>query len=320
MISRQAGAVYTRPQNPTQRLIWRPTRSVDARQWLAKLCAGPALWQVLCRDGRGSLARHFRLGGRRLRGRPSGSLLRGSLAWGFLLLLALGQGYSLVGAGIIWTLPLWLMGFSAWGCVGWILRIAAMGRRKNGPGAMDELNVIPPGPVFIWLLICKLALHEGETLVWLSLLRRIMAGLALFCLAMALMIAAAQIGSIAPLELGALLASLAMIGLVIPLEHRQSVIIACLSAIIVCARSQSLFDKAAAAVAGFTVLQALSYALAVALAMALGALELGMVFALFLLLREGLITALWQLLLHQLNEDDLLQSGGPWSRALGRDR
>ena len=314
---------------------------------LARCFTSPALWQALSRDARHPIARHFsrRRPGRRLAYNADGSprvhtnspLLAGSLLWGALLLIAAafisarnpfgmaGRAGGLINASCqeacstLLALPAWLMLFSGFYCALWIGRIAALHARQAGAGSLETVGLTPPGPAFVFLVMAKVALNEGDALAWLSWLRRALGAMVLFSLFMALCIASAQVGQVKPGELGAMVATLALLAWLIPHEHEQSVIIACLAAILVCARPKGSLDRTSAAVAGFALLQALSYALALAVALVIGALELGIVFAFFLLIREGMITALWKLLLRQCNEDDLLLDSNPWSAALGSE-
>ena len=51
-------------------------------------------------------------------------------------------------------------------------------------------------------------------------------------------------------------------------------------------------------------MQILSYSLAIALVVALEAILISIAFALYLVIRELLIAALWRVVLRQVNEDD----------------
>ena len=293
--------------------LWRWMR------WSARphFFARAALWQSLSRDASHPIARRLRpqLGrGSRLSPRKDSvswqpTLLPFSLVCGLLVLGAFAHAYSSLGPATIWTLPLWLMLFSLSYCAVWIARIVNQLARLARDGSLDALGVTPLGPAFVYLVACRLVLNAGDALAWLTFLRRTLAALVFLSLAMALCVAATQIRALNPLELVSLLLALTLLGLVIPLEHQQSVIMAILTALIIGARPQSHFDRASAAVAAFMLLQVASFALALALLLALDALELSLALALFLLIREALIVALWKLVLRQLNEDNYLAFG-----------
>ena len=286
-------------------------------RWFAKpqLSTRAALWQALSRDAGHPIARHLR------RQLGSGSSSRAdSASWqptilpfclicGLLALAAFARAYSSLGPASIWTLPLWLMLFSLSYCAVWIARIVNQLARLASDGSLDALGVTPLGPAFVYLVACRLVINAGDALAWLTFLRRALAGVVLLVLVMALCIAATQIRELNALELVSLLLALALLGLVIPLEHEQSVILALLTALVIGARPQSHIDRASAALAAFTLLQIMSFALALALVIALDALELSLALALYLLIRELLIVALWKLLLRQLNEDSFLALG-----------
>ncbi len=276
--------------------FWRQARRLFPRH---------CLWQQLQRSSRQPLAAHF---SRQLKRAGPARALPLSLAWALILFGAFFTVFNAISHQILWTLPLWLMLFSLCYCACWLRRVVALLPRQARAGLTDEVSVMPRGQAYVYLLMAKAALHEGDALAWLTLLRRALAGLTLLCWSIALGIAAAQLEQIPLRELGALLMALALLALLFPLEHAQSVIIAWLTAIFVCARGQKELDRGSIAIVSFALLQILSYCLAVAVAIALQVVELSIVFALYLLLRECLIMALWQLLLRLLNSDDR-----PWA-------
>lgn len=266
-----------------------------------RIFARASLWQVLRRDARHPIVSHFNRqlkSGRRVR------LLPVCIAYALLLFFIFINAYNLVGHAIIWTLPLWLMLLSLSYCTVWMGRIVALLSRQAQVGVLDEVSMIPPGQAFVFLVVGKVVLNEDDALAWLTLLRRYLAGIVFFSLFMALCVAAMQIKQIDALEMAALISSLALVALVIPLEHAQSATLACLTAIFVCTRLQSAIDKSSIALVAFLLTQILSYSLAIAVVVALEAVEVSIAFALFLVIRELLIAALWRLVLRQANEDD----------------
>lgn len=272
-----------------------------------------ALWEYLQRDARHPLARHLV---RQLRQGRLLPVLPSSLAFFCLLLLAVAYTYLLVGDGIIWTLPLWLMLFSTWYCALWIARIVALVWRQSRNRVLDEVSVIPPGRVFLYLTICRVALNRDDALFWLNQIRRILAGIVLLSLALSLCIALTQVAAVEAATLAALLMDLGLIILLIPMEHAQSIVIASLLAIELTCRMQGSIDKTSAVLSAFIVLQILSYALAVAAALALDLYSLSLVLFLFLLGREWLISFLWQLLLRRSNAPLSRASAEGWREVM----
>lgn len=273
-----------------------------------------ALWQTLRRDARHPVARHV---SRQLKQARRLSILPFSLACAAPLLLLATYTYHAVNEAIGWALPLFLMLFSTIYCAVWMARIVALMTRQARSGAMDEVSVIPPGRLFIYLTICKVVLNEDEALYWLGLLRRVLAGGVLLMLIMSLCIAAAQMEQLRAWEFAAVAIELTLFAAVIQLEHTQSTLIACLLAIVAGSRPRSSFDRTSVIVAGFILLQILSFSLAMAVVAALGLSSLSIALALFLLLRETLIFVQWRAILRDANEEprSLL-----WQDTLRRER
>ncbi len=276
-----------------------------------------SLWQTLSRDARHPVARRLRRQlkqGRRLKVLPV------SMAFALLLLFIIAFTFNAIDDVIIWTLPLWLMLFSAFTCSIWITRIVGLMSRQARAGVLDEVSMIPPGRIFIFLSICKVVLNEDDAVIWLSLLRRGLAGILIVSVIMSLCIALTQVGNTSPLEFGLVLFELLLVAIVIPLEHTQSVVVACLLALIFCTRVPSQMDKTSIAVAGFLLLQILTYSLAVAIVVVLEMHSLGIALALFMLIREVLVFALWRFVLRDANEDNLPQLSMQRKDALRRYR
>lgn len=225
------------------------------------------------------MAAHFN---RQLKQGRRVSILPLSLAFAALLFFLFFNTYNLIEQGIIWTLPLWLMLFSLVYCAVWIGRIVSLLARQARAGVMEEIGLIPPGRTYVFLVIGKIVLNEGEALAWLTMLRRYLAGMVFVCLCVALFVTAAQIGAIDLLELGVFLAALALMTLVIPLEHEQSVVLGFLTAILVSTRVRSHIDSASIAIVSFALLQILSYSLAIAVIIALDLADLALMLVLFL--------------------------------------
>ena len=252
-------------------------------------------------------------GGRRL------PVLPFSLACAVPLLFLAGYAYHALHEAIGWALPLFLMLFSTCYCAVWMARIAALMSRQSRSGALDEVSVIPPGRVFVYVTICRVVLNEDDALYWLGLLRRVLAGGVFLMLMMSLCIAATQMDQLRLLDLAAIFVELMLIALLIQLEHTQSAVAACLVAVLGGSRLRGSFDRTSLIGAGFLLLQILSYSLALAATVALGLPSLSLALALFLLGRELAILLLWRAILRDANEDDLPPRALHWQDAPGRE-
>lgn len=274
-----------------------------------------ALWQTLRRDSRHPVARHL---SRQLKHGWRLPLLPISLLCAIPLLALVAYSHHALSEALGWALPLFLMLFSSIYCSVWMVRIVALLTRQTRSGSLDEVSVIPPGRVFIYLTICKVVLNEDDALYWLGLLRRVLAGGVFLMLIMSLCIAAAQMDRLSPWEFAAVGIELALFVVVIQQEHAQSALIACLLSIAAGGRLGGLFDRASVIVVCFIVLQILSYSLALAATAALGLSSYSLALALFLLAREVLIVLLWRVILRDANEDYLSPRALHWQDALGR--
>lgn len=268
------------------------------------------------RDTRHPVARHL---SRHLKAGWRLPILPFSLFCALPLLILIAYTYHAISDAIGWALPLYLMLFSALYCAVWIARIVALISRQARSGALDEVSVIPPGRVFVYLTICKVVLNEGDVLYWLGLLRRVLAGGVFLMLLMSLCIAAALMDQLSPWELAAVFLELTLIAIVIQLEHTQSTLIACLLAVLGGSRLRSSFDRPSITVAVFLLLQVLSYSLAIGAAVALGLPSLSHALALFLVAREMLIMLLWRVILRDANEDALPSRALLWKDVLRRN-
>ncbi len=259
-----------------------------------------SLWGALSRDARHPVATHLRRQVGRARQLP---LLKLSLAYGMLLLVFVGYVYVHVEHVIMWLLPLWLMLFSTFYCAIWIGRIVPLMSRQSILGVLDEISVIPPGRVFVYLTVCKVVLNRDDAVVWLGLLRRLMAGAVLIVLVLSLCIVLSLHTESTLLDVLLILADLVLAAVVILLEHSQSTVIACLIAIEIANRLGGHADRTSAAVAAFVFVQIFCYALVLAVVIALDTLMLGLALFLFLLVRELLVSVLWRMILNGANEE-----------------
>lgn len=226
-----------------------------------------------------------------------------SIAGGLLLFFALAFLHSRMSDAVVWTLPLYLLLFSSVYCTIWITQIVALLLQRARDGLLEEVSVIPPGRIFVFISVCKVVLNAEDAIVWLSLLRRLMAGIIAFILLMASCIAFTQLSDVDPVELGSLLLEVALFILIIPLEHSQSAVLACLTAIEAVNRFPASIDRISAACVAFIMLQMLSYAFALAIGLAFSAAHLSLMLLVFVLAREMLISALWRSILRQANAE-----------------
>lgn len=259
--------------------------------------ASYALWRQLSRAPQHSVARHLR-GKLRRRGTRA-AVLPIALVAGALLLFAFVKGYSLIGAGVVWSLPLWLMLFSSVYVAVWMHRIITL---AAGLRQVEVIGVIPRGRVFVGMTLCQVVLHEDESLGWLTVLRQVVAGLLSLGLLMALLVVLQQLGSADWRQLAVMLLELLALALIIYAEHTQSLVLGCLLALVMGRQRPGRIDATSAALLVYALLQIASYALALVPLLLMrwaGAVSL---LVLFLLLREGLAGLLWRVLLHQAND------------------
>ena len=272
--------------------------SLRAFIWHMRIRA--SLWRDLSRDASHPVATHLRRQMNRARYLP---VLRLSLVFGLVLMILLAYGYAVIDHIIVWLLPVWLMMFSASYCAVWIVRIAPLLSRQSILGALDEISVIPPGRVFVYLTVCKVVLNHDDAVLWLGFLRRVLAGLVLIVLLMSLCIALTLLSERSILDLAAILFDLVLAAAVIWVEHSQSTVLACLIAVESANRFEGDVDKASVAVLAFALAQILCYALAIGVVIGLELYSLGFGLILFVLARELLVSVLWRLILHGANEE-----------------
>ena len=142
------------------------------------------------------------------------SVLAVALSSGVMLMFLLAQAYNYIGFSVIWTLPLWLMLHSLLYSSFWLGRIVALISRQGSDGLLDEVGVIPPGRVFIYISICKVVLHENDALAWLSIIRKVLAGAALLGLLMPVLVTMYQLDNIDLHKLLLMVLELALIALI----------------------------------------------------------------------------------------------------------
>ena len=230
-------------------------------------------------------------------------VIRLSVAFGLVLLIILAYSYTHIDHLVVWLLPVWLMLFSASYCAIWIIRIVPLMSRQSILGVLDEISVIPPGRVFVYLTVCKVVLNHDDAVLWLGLLQRVLTGLVLLVLLMSLCIALTLLSESSILDLVAILLDLVLAAAVIWLEHSQSTVLACLIALETSIRPEGNVDKTSVAVVAFALAQVLCYGLALAVIIGLEFYSLGFGLLFFLLTRELLVSVLWRMILNGANEE-----------------
>lgn len=290
-------------------------RSIDQiKNSLLSVIVSGGIWRRINRPVFHPITKHFLRQLRRDRKGPSSTAVATLTA--FLLLIALARLYNSIGSGILWTLPLWLTLYSLTYSARWIYRIVALISRQGRDGVLDEVSVIPPGRIFIYLAICKVVLHEQDALSWVTMLRKIAGGILFLALALPVLITANSMENVDTRQLFLLLTELSLFSLVIVHEHKQSVVLACLLPMVLSCRMKGQIDGTIQVIVCYIVLQILSFLTAIAVPAVIQALDwryklsidfsaigLAVLLALFLLIREMLIWSLWRMVLVQTNAE-----------------
>ncbi len=296
---------------------------------LQSVLVSHSLWQRINRPVYHPITKHIL---RQLkRDRKGPSVIAVALLAALLLFLAVAHIYASVGSGVIWLMPLWLMLYSLICSTRWIYRIVALISRQGRDGVLDEVSVIPPGRIFIYLAICKVVLHEEDALAWLTLLRKIAGGVLFLALALAVLVTLNSLEDIDTSQLLLLLAELAFFSFLIVHEHKQSVVLACLLPMALSRRLKGQIDGTSLVMVCYVLLQILSFLIAIAvpatlqafvwrykLSVDIAAIGLAMTLALFLFIREMFIWSLWRTVLHQTNaESSVLRHSTHAGKAIG---
>ena len=288
-----------------------------------------SIWQRINRPVYHPIAKHFLRQLKRDRAGPS--VIAVALLAALFMLLAVARLFAIVGSGVLWTMPLWLTLYSLSYSARWIYRIVSLISRQGRDGVLDEVSVIPPGRVFIYLAICKVVLHEQDALAWVTMLRKFAAGILFLTLALPVLITLPKLESIDTSQLSLLLIELSLLSFVIVHEHKQSVVLACLLPMTLSHRLKGQIDGTSLVLVCYVVLQVLSFAIAIAvpaatqatawwfkLSIDLAAIGMAMMLALFLLVREMLIWVLWRTVLIQTNaENNALSDSSHAGKAIG---
>ncbi len=318
------GAVDAPPDSPSESIIVLDPASLEAnlinarvpiKKTLQMVLVSPSLWQRLNGPAHHPIAKHFK---RQLHGRRGGPpLLALALLAALFLLATLAHIHSRLSLSLIWALPLCFLLHSLICSPQWLHRIVLLISRQ---GHMEEMSVIPQGRVFIYFLICKLVLRQGDALACLTLLRKLAAAILFLVFVMICFVALIGLESVDGSRLGLLLIEISLLSWLILHEHKQSVVMMCLLPMALSRRLKGQIDGTCLAFASYAALQVMSYMLALVAPLALPALagsvqhvvggaaillemQLALMLALFMLGREGLIVLLWRAALYQCNAE-----------------
>ena len=173
------------------------------KHYVGAVFVSHSIWQRINRPVYHPIAKHFLRQLKRDRAGPS--VIAVALLAALFMLLAVARLFAFVGSSVLWTMPLWLMLYSLICSARWIYRIVSLISRQGRDGVLDEVSVIPPGRVFIYLAICKVVLHEQDALAWVTMLRKFAAGILFLTLALPVLITLPKLESIDTSQLSLLL-------------------------------------------------------------------------------------------------------------------
>ena len=273
----------------------------------AQVFAGYACWGRLHQPSYHAIAKHFR---RQLRRECRSTSAPGIAALsGIAVLLAIAWAHSLLGIALVWTLPLWLMLHSTICHTLWIHRITRLMTRQARHGQLDEIGVIPPGRLFIHFAICKVVLHQGDALAWMTLLRKTLAFVIFVALALPMLATWFLVEAGDSARFALLLLELALFTSFVVVEHAQSVALACLLPMTILRRLPDYLEPSIAITVCFVVLQALVYALALLIPLlaagdgtsSLSAWSMALFLTSLPLIRELTLGLLWRVALQDSN-------------------
>lgn len=187
------------------------------------------IWHRLHRIQPHPVSRHVR---RQLNDLARLPILMITLLWGGVVMMGMVVAFSRLGAVTILLLPLCLMIFSSSYILLWLYRSTVLLKQQHRNAVLDSINVIPPGGEFVTLAICHGVMNEADRLGWLRLLRQMVVLMIMAGTSLAILIAASQITTIALSDVVRVLVDITFMCLLLYLEHQQSVLIACFTAII----------------------------------------------------------------------------------------
>ena len=299
------------------------------KHYVGTVFVSHSIWQRINRPVYHPIAKQFLRQLKRDRAGPS--VISVALLAALILILAVARLFGSVGSGVLWTMPLWLTLYSLSYSARWIYRIVSLISRQGRDGVLDEVSVIPPGRVFIYLAICKVVLHEQDAVTWVTMLRKFAGGILFFALALSVLITLPNLENVDTGQLSLLLTEMSLFSFVIVHEHKQSVVLACLLPMALNRRLKGQIDGTSLVLVCYVVLQVLSFAIAIAvpaatqatawwfkLSIDVAAIGMAMMLALFLLIREVLIWVLWRTVLIQTNaEINVLSDSSHVGKAIG---
>ena len=269
--------------------------------------AGYACWQRFSKRDHHPIAAHFR---RRLPRRQTVSAPALAVGSGIIILLAMAFAFHSIAEALVWTIPLWLMLHSFICSAAWIHRIVAMISRQSRAGVLDGISVIPPGPLFVYEVICKVVLHRNDDLAWLTAMRKFMALLLCISMLFPILVAASLTEEVNLFRLAVMLVEIALLATLVYGEHAQSVVLASALPILLARRLPAFLETSAYVAAAYVALQLFSFGVALippilasqSPSPTLQSLSLSLFLLMFLLLREAGLSLLWRLALVDANE------------------
>ena len=220
--------------------------------------------------------------------------------------------------GGIWTLlsvnislPMFLLlgivALSSCYVVAWVMSICGVSTKEHECGTYDLLCLIPFGQLGASWSMCAACLHRSDALGWIEIGRRLLSGILLLILLIVLLTTAFRENTPNLLQFLSLFLETILLTVVAYVEHVQAIVLGSLVGMLVSMRRR--MDGRWLAVGVFLTLQ-VGTVLAVFIMLVtiqpnldtqFGFVSLSV--AIFYLMREGIIYALWRLLVYYSNAD-----------------
>lgn len=252
------------------------------------------IWHRLHRIQPHPVSRHVR---RQLNVLARLPILMITLLWGGVVMMGMVVAFSRLGAVTILLLPLCLMIFSSSYILLWLYRITALLKQQHRNAVLDSIHVIPPGGEFVTLAICHGVMNEADRLGWLRLLRQMVVLMMMAGTSFAILIAASQITTIALSDVVRVLVDITFMCLLLYLEHQQSVLIACFTAVLMPQHVSHHGNLISNVMAIFVLIQFITWTIPL-LALVLIQQQVNMMVSLnivlFLMIREGILFLMYR--------------------------
>jgi hypothetical protein len=238
---------------------------------------------------------------------------------GFVTLSGTVILFTSVDTAIIVTMPLILMVFSSSYIILWVYQITLMIGLERENRTLDNMSVTPVGELSIKWIMCIATIRHRDTLGWIELSRRIVIGIIWMLFTMAICLTISQISAVEISEVLAFVFNIVIFGVVIYVEHAQSILIGCLMAMWIPNILPARIDAMIGAILAYFTVQILTFVTSLSLGVFLqssGHFDLNTLFnqefftisfIMFMLVREILILILWRVLAHQSNANPNVQ-------------